>query len=469
MRIRNPSLVFKLVSRKGIPMTSVSALSRFGLLLFFVSAVFIGPAAEARYSALVIEADTGEVLYECNANDYRHPASLTKMMTLYMVFDALGRRRLSLHQPLWVSEYAASRPPTKLGLRPGETVTVQEVIYGMVTQSANDAATVVAEALGGSEFEFARQMTQKARLLGMTQTYFRNASGLPDPYQITTAWDMYKLAQALRRDFPQYYPYFSVTDFYFRNRIHRNHNHLLENYEGTDGIKTGYTRGSGYNLVTSVNRSGHRLIGVVFGGNSAAARDAHMRAILDQGLAKLDGGMPVVVDTPPSFIAGFQDKQSEEPVEEPVTRAKVSEPSRPIKLAQYTEFTKPIIQTKSAKSTRSVSSIKQTRQAKRSQSTQSAKQPKLATRTKANSAQLRLATRTKANSAKSVKIAKLSNPSEPVKPVKQAKPIKPVETAKSVKQQSKRVETPKSTIKSAKPAKPAKSAKSVKQAVWVSR
>jgi D-alanyl-D-alanine carboxypeptidase len=277
----------------------------------------MAPAAWAnRYSALLIDADSGRVLLDRQAREPRYPASLTKMMTLYMVFDALKRGQLRLNEPLRVSREAASRPPSKLRLKAGETITVEQAIYGLVTRSANDAATVIAEALAGSEARFGQQMTSRARTLGMRQTYFRNASGLPDPGQVTTAWDMATLARALMRDHPRFYRYFSTGQFYFRGRVYRNHNHLLESYAGADGIKTGYIRTSGYNLVASARRNGRRIIGVVFGGNTAKQRDTHMHSLLDYGFAQLNGsggGFRVAGSTyhqaPASVESNFQDSQ----------------------------------------------------------------------------------------------------------------------------------------------------------------
>lgn len=264
------------------------------LLVVGLSVCLTGPAGAAPYSALVVEVESERVLYAHNADELRHPASLTKMMTLYLVFEALAEGRLSLSDRLWTSSFAASRPPSKLALRPGDTIAVEEAILGLVTQSANDAATVIAESLGGSEANFAVMMTQKARKLGMTSTIFHNASGLPDPTQVTTAWDMFRLGKALLKHFPQYYTYFSTERFQFRSRSYHNHNHLLENYPGTDGIKTGFVNASGYNLVASARRNGHRLIGVVFGGATHSQRDAHMRRILEDGFAQLEGREPTL-------------------------------------------------------------------------------------------------------------------------------------------------------------------------------
>jgi D-alanyl-D-alanine carboxypeptidase len=250
------------------------------------------PALAVPYSALVAEVESERVLYSRNADELRHPASLTKMMTLYMAFDALARGELSLGDQFSTSAYAASRSPSKLGLRAGETITVEECVLGLVTQSANDAATVLAEGLGGSESGFAELMTRKAHELGMSDTVFHNASGLPDPNQITTARDMFRLGKALLKDFPQFYSYFATEHFTFRNRTFHNHNHLLDSYPGADGIKTGFVNSSGFNLVASARRDNRRLIGVVFGGPTHSRRDAHMRDLLDEGFAQLEGREP---------------------------------------------------------------------------------------------------------------------------------------------------------------------------------
>lgn len=255
------------------------------LVVFFCGLCW--PTWAAPQAALVVDASTDTILFEHNATQPRHPASLTKMMTLYLIFDAIKQQRLTLQQPLNISKRAAAQPPSKLGLRAGSTITVEQVIFALVTRSANDAATVIAETLGSTESQFGHIMTQTARRLGMQKTSFRNASGLPDSHQITTAWDMYLLARALQNDFPEFYHYFSKPSFRFGKRIHKNHNHLLTTYAGTDGIKTGYIRASGFNLVSSVKRDGKHLIGVIFGGSTARKRDARMHAILDQGFAQL--------------------------------------------------------------------------------------------------------------------------------------------------------------------------------------
>ena len=248
-----------------------------------------GPA----YEAIVLDAQTGQVLRELNPDIQTPPASLTKMMTLYLTFEALNQRRLQLDQYLRVSGEAASRAPSKLALVPGEAVTVHDLILGIVTKSANDAAVVLAEALGGSEPGFAQQMNWKARQLGMNYTVYRNASGLPDPEQRTTARDIARLALALYHQFPREYRYFSTHEFVFRGQVMRNHNHLMEWYPGVDGIKTGFVNASGFNLAASAVRGNQRLIGVIMGGQSAGWRDRQMAGLLDQGFADLGTGQAV--------------------------------------------------------------------------------------------------------------------------------------------------------------------------------
>ena len=239
----------------------------------------------ARYASMVVDAKTGKTLHASNPDRKRYPASLTKMMTLYMVFDALERKKFSLNQRLKVSRRAQGMPPSKLGLQRGKTIRVKDAILALITKSANDAAVVVAEALGGTEIKFAQMMTKKARQIGMRRTKFRNASGLPNRVQVSTARDMAILARRLIRDFPQYYHFFGTQRFSFKRRTFRNHNKLLANYPGVDGIKTGYIRASGFNLVASTKRHGRRLIGVVFGGKSAKSRDRHMRRLFARAFA----------------------------------------------------------------------------------------------------------------------------------------------------------------------------------------
>ena len=255
----------------------------------------VGFAPALVNESIVIDVETGQVLSQVNADAITYPASLTKMMTLYLTFEALNAGRLRLDQYLPVSYEAASRAPTKLGLRSGESIAVQDLILGLVTRSANDAASVLAEGLAGSEPVFAEHMTRMTRQLGMTSTVYRNASGLPDPDQYTTARDQAQLALALYRDFPREYRYFSTRQFYFRGNIIHNHNHLLDWYEGADGIKTGYIGASGFNLAASAVRSGHRLIGVIMGGPSAGTRDREMAALLDRGFQDVGTGGTTMV------------------------------------------------------------------------------------------------------------------------------------------------------------------------------
>jgi D-alanyl-D-alanine carboxypeptidase len=241
--------------------------------------------AHAGYAAIVIDARSGEVLDEVNADQVNHPASLTKMMTLYLAFDALQKGNLRWDQPLNVSSWASGRSPTKLGLEPGSSITVRDCVLGMIVLSANDAATVMAEALGGSEENFARQMTARARSLGMTSTNFVNASGLPDEDQVTTARDLDRLAMALYDDFPGQYHFFATREFMFRGRVITGHNRLMYRYPGMDGLKTGYTGASGFNLASSAERNGRRLFAVVMGSESAPMRDRLMAKLLDDAFA----------------------------------------------------------------------------------------------------------------------------------------------------------------------------------------
>jgi D-alanyl-D-alanine carboxypeptidase len=266
--------------------------------LGLAAAVIAGPALIAgpaqaqigsdRYSSVVMEAASGRILIAANPDEQRHPASLTKMMTLYMVFEALRDRRISLGQQVPISAHAASMSPTKLGLVPGTRISVEEAILGLVTKSANDAAAALAEMLGGGEDRFGQMMTLRARALGMSRSVFRNASGLPDPDQWTTASDMALLGRHLVQDFPVEYRYFSTPSFRFHGRPVLSHDHMLQTYAGADGIKTGYTEASGFNLVTSAVRGNVRLIGVVLGAARAGERDLHMAALLDQGFGRMD-------------------------------------------------------------------------------------------------------------------------------------------------------------------------------------
>lgn len=273
-----------------------------------VASVALGTARGAwaqigsdRYASMVVDAQSGTVLEAANADEYRFPASLTKMMTIYLTFEALRDHRLSLTDAVPVSAWASSMPPTKLGLVPGSSLTVEQAVLGLVTKSANDAAAALGELLGGDEDSFAQMMTLRARGLGMTRTTFRNASGLPDWGQVTTARDLVVLARRLIQDFPQFYHYFSTPFFQFHGRTILNHQRLLQSYPGADGLKTGYIQSSGYNVVTSAMRGDVRLIGVVLGASSGAERDGHMAGLLDQGFQRM--GLPIEIARrePPSY------------------------------------------------------------------------------------------------------------------------------------------------------------------------
>ncbi len=242
----------------------------------------------ARYSAIIVEARSGRIIMSVNQDELRFPASLTKLMTLYLTFEALRDRRIQLGEYLTVSAWAAEQPPSKLGLQPGEAMTVEQAILGLVTKSANDAAAALAEFLGGSEDRFAQMMTLRAKALGMNRTSFRNASGLPDPNQWTTARDLATLGRRLIIDFPQLYGYFGVSGFVWHNRVIRNHDTMLRTYPGADGMKTGFTDYAGHNLVTSAVRGDVRLIGVVMGAASNSERDQHMSMLLDDGFSRVN-------------------------------------------------------------------------------------------------------------------------------------------------------------------------------------
>jgi len=238
------------------------------------------------FSSIIVDGNSGATLSGNNPDASRHPASLTKIMTLYLLFERLDAGKMKLDTEMDVSEHASEQAPTKLGLRPGQSIAVEDAIKGLVTRSANDAAVVIAEAIAGDESDFAKLMTRKARALGMTKTVYRNASGLPDDEQVTTARDQATLGRAIQERFPRYYRYFSTTAFNYHGHSIRNHNKLLGNVEGVDGIKTGYTRASGFNLVTSMRRGNRHLVGVVLGGRSGGSRDTIMRGLLAENLEK---------------------------------------------------------------------------------------------------------------------------------------------------------------------------------------
>jgi D-alanyl-D-alanine carboxypeptidase len=238
-------------------------------------------ASAPPYAAIVLDLNSGNVLHADKADELRHPASLTKIMTLYLLFERLDAGKIRLDSQLPVSEHASIQAPTKLGLKPGQSIEVEDAIRGLVTKSANDAAVAVAEAIGGSEREFADMMTLKAHTLGMNRTIYRNASGLPNDEQVTTARDQALLGRAIQERFPRYYRYFATPSFTYHGQTMRNHNQLLGHVEGMDGIKTGYTQASGFNLVASVRRNNKHIVSVVLGGTSAGARDTRMRSLIE--------------------------------------------------------------------------------------------------------------------------------------------------------------------------------------------
>lgn len=271
------------------------------LLTMFLAGLFLAPqnltaSANEKYASIVIDMESGQVLHARNADAPRYPASLTKVMTLYMVFEALDEGTLALTDEMNVSTKAAKASPSKLGLRTGSTITVEQGINALVTKSANDVAVVIAEHLGGSESRFAALMTVKARSLGLRDTRFYNASGLPDARQVSTARDMAKLAEAMLVNHRDQYDYFSQRSFKFGRVTHRNHNRLLGLVDGVDGIKTGYTRASGFNLMSSAERDGNRVIVVMLGGRTSAARNAHVTDLLEAAFTAIEATAPAQPD-----------------------------------------------------------------------------------------------------------------------------------------------------------------------------
>jgi len=317
-----------------------------GGMFGFVAALFTisgGPSHAAPYADIVVDANSGTVLHSTNPDAQRHPASLTKIMTLYLLFEQLEAGKLKLDSPLQVSKEAAGQMPTKLGLKPGSTLAVEDAIKGMVTRSANDAAVVVAEAIAGDEDAFAKLMTRKAQALGMSRTIYKNASGLPDSGQITTARDQSALGRAVQERFPRYYKYFSIRTFVFRGQSIGNHNNLLGRVEGVDGIKTGYVNASGFNLVTSVHRGNRYLVAVVMGGSSAGSRDAKMRDLISDKIAQasVKRTAPMVAEGSPPPEARPEPKAvaKVETAPEPKVAAKVEAKPEP-KVAAKTEAAK---------------------------------------------------------------------------------------------------------------------------------
>jgi D-alanyl-D-alanine carboxypeptidase len=291
--------------------------------------------ADPKYAGIVLDAKTGKVLYSEDPDGLRYPASLTKMMTLYLTFEALSSGRISLNSNVPISANAAKEPPSKLGVRAGGSVTVEQAILALVTRSANDVATALGEYLGGNEERFGRIMTAKARALGMTRTTYRNAHGLPNTAQMTTARDQARLSAALRQHFPQYYGYFNTRTFNFGKQVIGNHNRLVGTVRGVDGIKTGYTRAAGSNLATSAQLDGRSIVAVVLGGRSSAARDATMRKLVAEYLpqASRSGNGNLIAATPSA------------PIEEPVTVASTARSTAglpnagPVPQARYADET----------------------------------------------------------------------------------------------------------------------------------
>ena len=294
LRICNVSMMGNNSFARSVQTRSLSYRSIFPLIysifLFLCVLCLFMPRAQANplYASVVMDAQTGVILHQRHADARRHPASLTKVMTLVMVFEALDAGRLRLSDSIRISPHAASMVPSKLGLPAGSTIRVEDAIKILVTRSANDIAVAVAEHLGGTESRFAQRMTTRARAIGLNATTFRNASGLHHPAQVTTARDMARLARHVQTHHARHYHYFSLRTFRYRGVNYRNHNRLMETYTGMDGLKTGYIAASGFNLMATASRNNQRIIGVVFGGRSTASRNAHMADLLDRGFARLN-------------------------------------------------------------------------------------------------------------------------------------------------------------------------------------
>lgn len=290
-------------------------------MLLAAALVCAAPAwANSKFASIVIDLETGQVLHDRDADAPRHPASLTKVMTLYLVFDALDAGKLKLTDRMGVSKAASKAQPSKLGLKAGTTIKVEDAIRALVTKSANDVAIVVAEHLGGTETKFVSKMNAKALELGMENTTFRNASGLPDKKQITTARDMAKLAEAVYMDHKNRYNYFALSSFSWGKRKYMNHNELLKRVDGVDGIKTGFTNASGYNLMASAERDGRRVIAVMMGGSTGKSRDAHVADLLEAAFLEIGVGAPGDDDLRTRIAFGARNKT---PVEDPAALAQL--------------------------------------------------------------------------------------------------------------------------------------------------
>ena len=293
-----------------------------------------GESYNPAYASIVVDVNSGAVMQSSNPDSPRHPASLTKIMTLYLLFERLEQGKITLNTDLPVSAHAAVQAPSKLGLKPGESIRVETAIRAIVTKSANDVAVIVAEALGGDEANFARMMTAKARALGMTQTVYRNASGLPDDQQITTARDQATLGRAIQDRFPNQYRYFATRTFDYRGNSIRNHNHLLGTVDGLDGIKTGYIHESGFNIVTSVRRGNHHIVAVVFGGRTASARDARVLGLIESNV-----NVAAVKRTAPMVVEGWETAQAAKDIARKDTKDSKEEDrtgSAPVRVASVT-------------------------------------------------------------------------------------------------------------------------------------
>ncbi len=290
--------------QKHCSMYLIKLISNSIFILFFM---LIASSAKAKYASFIINENTKRIYHNTNADTRNYPASLTKIMTLYMIFDALKSKKISMNTKFKISKRAARQPPSKLNLSAGSSITVKNAILALITKSANDVATVVAENLGKSERNFARLMTRKARKLGMTRTTFKNASGLPNRGQLSTARDMAVLGMAIRKNHTNFFKLFKTKSFVYKGVKYTNHNNLLSSYSGTDGIKTGYTNASGFNLVASVERNGQRIIGVVFGGKKARSRDKHMISLLNKYF-KTSPSKPLVRIAKPSEMPKVRPK-----------------------------------------------------------------------------------------------------------------------------------------------------------------
>lgn len=291
-------------------------------VLILTGAAMPAAAESSKYAALVVNAETGAILHQRNASAQRYPASLTKMMTLYLTFDALEKGKIKMNTYLRASERAASQPPLGLDLQEGQQISVRDAINALVVKSANDVAVVLAEGVGGSEWQFARMMTAKARELGMSNTTFMNASGLHNPQQVTTAVDLAKLAIALQRDFPQYYSMMSTLRFTYKGVKYETHNRVTKNYPGATGGKTGYVNASGFNLVTTAKRGNMNLVGVVLGGVTYKKRDAQMVSLLNNAFAR--GNTTTAVAKAPAAPQTTQQMAQAAPAAAPIAKAAVA-------------------------------------------------------------------------------------------------------------------------------------------------